>query len=207
MVYVSDHVIAAMGFKTNDDEIELSASFFCLHVFEFHGINLPDGSFASIEGQIAGVEYAAAIGVSVNELCSVLSDDDFADDEETWKDEKKCSPPYLMVRLGPTSTHSVTPRHLMSLNDDLHTYDSFSPAKAEIQGLEDKALPSVVTASVVALSEHNRPHIRIRQVDKAVFGITADGQTLHDIRFSMSATLSVSSAVTTDALVGSLESF
>ena len=205
MAQVSDHVIKAMGFRTNDERVELSATFFSLCVFEFHGINLPDGAFANIEGQIAGVNYAAAIGMSVNELCIALLNDDFVDDEPTWKDEKKCSPPYLMVRFGPTSTHSATPNHLMSLNDDHHTYDTFAPAKAEIQGFEVKALPSVVTASVVALSAHDRPHIRIRNVDRAVFGIAADGKTLHDIRFSMSATLSVSSAITTDALVGSFE--
>ena len=100
MAQVSDHVIKAMGFQTNDGSVELSAFFFSLHVFEFHGINLPDGGFANFEGQIAGVNYAAAIGMSVNELCTELWNDDYADDELTWQDEKKCSPPYLMVRFG-----------------------------------------------------------------------------------------------------------
>lgn len=143
--------------------------------------------------------------MSVNELCNALLSDAYADDEPTWQDEKKCRPPYLMVRLGPTSTHSATPRHLMMLNDDHHTYDTFAPAKSELQGFEDKALPSVVTASVVALSTHDRPQIRIRNVDRSVFGITEDSKTLHDIRISVSGTLSVSSAITTDELVGSLE--
>lgn len=205
MVWISDHVIAAMGFQTNDDGIELSASFFCLHVFEFHGINLPDSGFASIEGQIAGVKYSAAIGMSVNELCTALLNDRYVDDEATWQDKKKCSPPYFMVRLGPTSTHSVTPRHLMSRDDELYTYDTFANAKSEINGFVNKALPSVVTAAVVALSANDRSQIRMRNVDMAVSGKTADGKTLHDVRFSVNATLSVSSGITTDELVASME--
>lgn len=206
MAQVSDHVIKAMGFQTNDGSVELSASFFSLHVFEFHGINLPDGGFANFEGQIAGVNYAAAIGMSVNELCTELWNDDYADDEPTWQDEKKCSPPYLMVRFGPTSTYTATPSHLMMLNDDHHTYDTFALAKSELQGFEDKALPSVVTASVVALSAQDRPPVRIRNVDKAVCGVTLDGKSLHDIRFSMSATLSSSASIAIDVLVSSLKS-
>jgi hypothetical protein len=203
---VSDHVIKAMGFQPNDEGIELTASFYCLHVFEFHGINQPEGGFASIDGQIADVEYAAAIGMSVNELCNALLNDDYAEDEPTWQDEKKCGPPYLMVRFGPTSTHSAIPGHLMMLNNDHHTYDTFALAKSELQVFEDKALPSVLTASVVAVSADDRPHIRIRNVDRAVCGKTPDGKTLFDIRFSMSATLSVSRAITNDMLVRSLDS-
>ena len=205
MVQVSDHVIKAMGFQTNEEGVELSASFFCLHLFEFHGINLPDGGFAHIEGQIAGVKYAAAIGINVNELSSELMNDVYVDDEPTWRDEKKCSPPYLMVRFGPTSTHSATPRHMMMLDGDHHTYNTFTPAEAEIQNFEAKTLPSVLLATVVALSAHDRPHIRIRNIDRAVCGKTTDGHSLHDIRFSLSGTLSVYTAITSDVLVESLE--
>ena len=132
MAQFSDHVIKAMGFQPNDERVELSATFYSLLVFEFQGINLQDGGFATMKDQISGVNYAAAIGTSVNEICSALSNDDYVENEPAWQEQKKCSPPYLMVQFGPTSTQSTTPRHLMMLNDDHHSYDTFALAKSEL---------------------------------------------------------------------------
>lgn len=117
MVWFSDEVIEAMGFQPNDAGITLTASFFSLNVFEFHGISLPDGGVAHIESEVEGVNYAAAIGPSVNQLSSILSSDDFTDDEPNWQNENKCNGPYLMVKFGPTSEYSITPRYIMMLGE------------------------------------------------------------------------------------------
>jgi hypothetical protein len=206
MTYVSDHLIEAMGFHPNVESSELDATFFSLHVFEFHGINLPGDGAAKFEGEIAGVSYAAAIGVSINALSTMLASGEYVDEEAKWQSEKAARPPYLMVRFGPTSVHSAMPRHIMAQNQDLHTYDAFRPAIVEMQNLEATALPNIVTAAVVALTSPDRPHVRLRAVDRAFFGITTDGKTLHDIRLTLSASLTTSANISDGDLSTALES-
>lgn len=81
-----------------------------------------------------------------------------------------------------------------------HTFDAFALAKSQLLAFESMALPSVVSAAVVALSIFDRPQVRIRNVDRAVCGLTLDGKSLHDFRISVNATLTDSRATTNDEL-------
>ena len=62
----------------------------------------------------------------------------------------------------------------------------FSAARAELDLLENKVLPSLVAALACSFSTRD-PAVRFLPIDHAVFGVARDGRTIHDFQFSASA--------------------
>lgn len=187
MAWVSDHVLEAMGLERVDPPIEKAARFYGLHVFHVDRISI-DPEFAEMcAGHISGNNYRVALGYSINKICKKLLGDDYADSEEEWAKEKKCSPPYAMIELGPTPEHIGEIKHIGKQGRSTLTYDAFPNARNELRTLAKSHLPAIVTALSAALRSLGEPAPSLVPIDKTGFGLTSTGETILDIRFEVSA--------------------
>ena len=103
---LSSGAIRAMGF--DHDGRSVSAVFYSTHVYEVRGFNLPEGEVLMLSGDLNGASYLVGVGTGLNAVSSRLLDDDYVTDETDWAKNKNASPPYLMVRIGPTRTHTTS---------------------------------------------------------------------------------------------------
>lgn len=188
-----------MGFKPIQEGSAISAKFHAVHVLAIQGITVADGSLARVRSTVQDVPFSLAIGSSLNKTARELLDDDYTEDETAWAKEHSCSPPYALVRFGPTATHTCSAGYAQERNSSLFTYDAFSGAKEELRAAADKVLPSVITALACTLS--SREHqVRLTKVDSVAFGITDAGVVVHDLRITMNATGTVAKRIATDVL-------
>lgn len=193
MSWVSDHVIEAMGFEKAPENMSLTARFHSLNVFHIQGVRIDESALIVQSDKMNDIVSEIGIGHSVNSICKKMLKDKFVDNEEEWQKEKKCQPPYIVVRVGPTKVHTQTLRYFRRNGKTLHTYDTFYQAKSEIRELSNDLLPIITTAISCALLEKGRPLPRLIPVDTAVFGLTNTGETLLDTRFELSANFSTAS--------------
>src|SRR3982751_4145307 len=106
MITLAPVAMAAMGLNPVPEGFALRANFHALHVYEVRGLTFPTPSFPVSSGTVSGRSYHFTMGASVNAICRNLANDDFADDEAQWQQERRANPPYLMVHLGPTALHT-----------------------------------------------------------------------------------------------------
>ncbi|MFN0045476.1 MAG: hypothetical protein ACKVOS_03305 [Sphingorhabdus sp.] len=193
MVWVSDLVIEAMGFEKARKNMALTAKFHGLHVFHIKGIRVDEGALIVQTYQLDGNAIQVGVGNSVNGICRKMLSDSYADNEDEWQKEKNCKPPYVVIHLGPTESHTQNLRHFRRDGKTVHTYDTFYDAKIEIKKLANKLLPSIVTSLSCSLFENGRPLPGLVQVDKTTFGITPSGETVLDMRLDLTASANTSS--------------
>jgi hypothetical protein len=191
-ISVSEHFLEAMGLRSLSPSRPLAAMYHSLHVYEVQGFTLEAPSLEPISGAVAGLVYTLSVGSSLNAICLSLVQDDYTNSEEEWQKERRCTPPYLVVHLGPTAQHESIVSHAKEEGREITTYDSFPAAKAELKVVEDKILPPLLSALTCTFSS-NASAVRFLPIDRAVFGITPDGRTVHDFRLLGSASGSVSS--------------
>jgi hypothetical protein len=195
----SSYAKESMGFRRIAEGEQIVAAFHSLHVYEVQGFTVNDHTLVSTRAEVSGAACSIAVGSSVNELAKALVADNFADDEEAWAKEHRCTPPYVVVHFGPTVQHSCAEGHVKEEQSGLATFDAFPLAKEELRSIENKVLPSLITALNCVFSSPES-HARFRAVDRTVFGLTPEGATLHDLRFEFKASGYVSRALATDAL-------
>ena len=191
-VQLSDDVLERMGLKSVSPSHSLAAVFHSLRVYKVEGFTLEVRSLEPISGTVAGVPYTFSVGMNVNAVCQRLVQDDFTNSESEWQALSKCAPPYLIVHVGPTTQHEVNVSRAKEDEQTITTYNSFSAARAELDLLENKVLPSLVAALACSFSTRD-PAVRFLPIDHAVFGVARDGRTIHDFQFSVSARGVVSS--------------
>jgi hypothetical protein len=184
--YVSDAGKEAMGFRRMPEGHELVARFHSLHVFTVQGFSVDGSPPVRSSGSAHGVNYEIAVGSSVNELCRLLIDDDFADDEEAWSAEKKCTPPYLLLHVGPTAEYSCEEGFIKTEGAETWVYDGFPDARDELAALHGQILPAIETALSCASASKDR-NARFVLVERTVFGISSTNETIRDIRLEMHA--------------------
>lgn len=175
----------AMGFREFGESEALSASFDSITVYEARGIILPVETAEVSVGRVAGADYRLAASCSVNDACTALVADVFVDDEADWKKEKKCQGPFILVQLGPTQEHKCTRGRIkIEESGDVTTYDCFPNARTELEQLESRVLPPIISGLTCAFNEEAR-YVALRKVERAVFGRKASGSAVHDIRFEL----------------------
>lgn len=194
-----------MGLRPLSPSRPLAAVFHSLHVYEVRGFTLEAPSLEPISGSVAGFAYTLSVGSSVNAICLRIVQDDYANSEEEWQKERKCTPPYLVVHLGPTTKHESIVSHAKEEGRTITTYNSFPAARAELKVLEDKVLPPLLSALACSFST-NDPAVRFLPIDRAAFGITPDGHTVHDFRLQASASMYESSKLEATQIEGRLAS-
>lgn len=176
---LSNYALEQMGFRrANPDDVP-TAEFHSLHIFEAMGLILEKDALIEAQGVISGVSYHVALGTSVNAVARRLISDDLTDDEEQWLIAHKCTPPFLMLHVGPTARHTMTGVYVKLEEGRVTTYDGFLPARAEVKKLEAGILPNVLSALTCEFSRFHSS-VKFKRVTRDVFGITPEGKTLHD---------------------------
>jgi hypothetical protein len=202
-ITVSEHLLEAWGLQPLSSGHRLTAVFHSLHIYEVRGFTLEAPSLEPISGSVAGFAYALSVGSSVNAICRRIVQDNYADSEEEWQKEHKCTPPYLIVHFGPTAEHESIGAHAKGEGRTITTYDSFPVARAELKEIQDKVLPSLLSALACRFSSNDKP-IRFVPTDHTFFGITPDSRTVLDFRLLVSASGYVSSKLEPTQIEGRL---
>lgn len=185
----SDHAMQAMGFCRLVEADEISASFTSVTVYEARGVALAPGITEVSRGQAAGVDYRLAASASVNEACMALSADVYTDNEEDWKKKRKLVGPFVLVQLGPTDEcRCISGRGKIEEDGSITTYDCFPSGRAELAGLEFRALPPIVSALTCVLNEEAY-YVALRKIERVSVGGTTAGVVVHDSRMESRAEL------------------
>lgn len=200
---LSSAAIESMGFARIASQAPIVAAFYSLHVFEVRGFSAKDVGIVSSEGSVSGVPFKIAIGHSLNEACLAVTGDSYTDDEENWREKKKCTPPYVLVQIGPTDAHQATTGYVKVEADSTITYDSFPIARRELRDLEAKALPSLELGLACAFNSDGHG-VSFAHVDRVAFGLTPDGLTIHDLRVTGTASAYASVPMGRAEMVSSL---
>lgn len=191
---LSSYALEQMGFRRRLPTESIEAVFHGLYVYEARGFTIENDVVLEISGLVAAAPYELALASSLNSACRKLLSDDFTDDEDGWKTEHKCTPPFILVHIGPTAPHAMTGDFLKVENSSTTTYDGFALAKAELRNLESVILPSVISALTCAFSTFENP-VKFTKIAREVFGRMPDGGLLHDIRINVSASGYTSRAI------------
>lgn len=196
---LSDAALERMGFSPLPTGQAISGVFNALHAYEIRGFIAETEAISPISGIVAGCSYSLSVGSSINAICRQLVQDDFADSEEEWQTEHKCTPPYLIVHLGPTGEHQISGSHVKEENRVITTYDGFQTAREELAEVGERVLPSLLSALSCRFSSHNQP-VRFIPIDRAFFGVTSDSRIILDFRMVGNMSAYVSSKLDTAQL-------
>lgn len=177
---LSNSAIESMGFQPIREGEAVEVKFHSLHVFSVRGFDLKEGDAVSTGASVAGTDCTVAVGGSVNQISNSICGDDYVEDEADWEKEHKCTPPYAVIHIGPTSSHTATHGYVKVDGNKMLTYDCFAVAKDDLRELEAKALPSIEMALACAFSTQPNT-VRFIFVDRTVFGITPVSQVFCDI--------------------------
>jgi len=176
-----------MGYHRLSDSEKFRARFHYLLVYEARGFFIDGNALAVHTGAIEQRTFRCAAGNSVNAICRSLVDDDFIEDEGEWSKEHRCTSPYLVVHLGPTSEHAVEGSHIKFDGQVIHTYDGFPSARAELREWEAVVAPPLLAGLASSFSLHDHS-VKFVPMDRAFFGVTNDGRTTIDMRVEASGT-------------------
>jgi hypothetical protein len=191
-ISVSEQILKAWCFQSLPSSQTLAAEFHSIHVYEVQGFTLEAPSLDPVSGTLEGLGYALSVGASVNAICLKMVGDKYVESEEAWQAEHKCTPPYLVVHLGPTTKHESIITHAKNEGRTITTYSRFPAAKAELREIEGKVLPPLLSALACRFSS-NESAAHFLPTDHAVFGITLDNRTVLDFSLHSSAQLTLSS--------------
>lgn len=199
----TNYALELMGYRKLDDGEELSAAFTSVHVFEVQGLTGPLEGLIVDQGKLGGIGFGLALSSSLNEACVRIANDTFATDEQAWATEHRCGGPYLLLSVGPTSLHTMKAGYLQEVAGEVHTYDGFLSARAELKEAEAKVVPALLTGLSCVFGNHVA-NVRFRKLQRAASGRSTSNKTVHDVTLTMNAQLSTSQIVPADELAGLL---
>lgn len=176
---ITPYALENMGFRRRRDGEDLPATFSSVHVFGVRGLSNDAGLFVTRAGDVEGVTYRLAVAESLNTGCRAIADDDFAEDEAAWATEHNCSPPYLLVHIGPTVEHKMTGDFLKEEPASIHTYNAFIPARQKLLELENRVMPRLLSSLSCVFGGLENP-LRFKQIERAVAGRTSNGRVIFD---------------------------
>jgi hypothetical protein len=191
---LTHYALEVLGYRRRREDESVSAAFSSVHAYEVQGVSPSPGLLIEANGTIGGIDYRLAFSESLNAAALRVASDNFADDEPAWAKEHRCSPPYLLIHIGPTPTHTMTGDFLKDESFGLQTYDAFIPARRELREMEGKVVPTLLSALACTFGTLRNP-VRFRELERAVVGKTADGKTVFDFGLEFRAELRVGQVV------------
>lgn len=204
-ITLSAEVLKTMGLRPFNEGETISASFTSTFVYEARGITLQAGSVQVASGIIADVSYRVAAGAKLNQTSLALCNDNYAESEEEWAKEKKCSGPYVLIEFGPTRPYCISSGQVKQEADgSLTTYESFPELRRDLDLFEAKALAPVLTSLSCRLGDPGRS-VELARLDRASAGLTSSGHRIHDFRIVFSGRGYVSQSLSSDDLTANLE--
>ena len=203
---LTNYALEQMGFEPIPGELTIDARFRSLKVYEARGIvSEKEAPLDPTLLKKTDDVVSFSLGDSVNDLCQVLAGDDFADDEEKWREETKTTPPYLLVLTKAPELVQCSYGYWKKVNDEIITHDCFTEAKGELAKLEN-AKTSVVVAAISALLSSDQKPVIFVPVAREVFADTNLGTRLRDFRSEFSTEGYVSGPIDTATVVEKVES-
>jgi len=155
---LTNYALEKMGFELIPPDVTIEANFRSLNVYEVQGIVSDKKSPLDPAALMRkDIEVSFSLGDSVNEICRLLTDDDFADDEDKWRSESKSTPPYLIVLSEFPEKAICSHGYWQHANDEIVTHDCFTEAKEALQKLENQKTAVVVAALSALLSNDQKP--------------------------------------------------
>src|SRR5690349_15312342 len=130
-ISLSPQLMESIGFRQFAEGEVVVAAFHSIHVYYVQGFTVDQGTVLSSQAHVSGTAYTVAAGSSVNELTQRLLGNDLVNDEAAWAKEQRCTPPYVIIKFGPTAQHSCARGHIQRDESSLTTYDCFAEAKEE----------------------------------------------------------------------------
>jgi hypothetical protein len=202
---LSNYALGMIGFEKIPEDTPLEVRFHSLNVYEIRGITSNNESPLNPDDlKREKSEISVSIGDSLNAVCRKLTGDDFADDEEKWRDERKSKPPYLMVLTSLPESAVCSTGYWKKETDSIVTHDCFTASKEALLQLEKEKTTSFVTGLSAALSTPDNPVIFI-PIARKVYGTTPDNLTVRDIRFTGSAEIYVARPFAHETLTSSID--
>ncbi|WP_288192720.1 hypothetical protein [uncultured Phyllobacterium sp.] len=195
MISVSSHVWENMGYRKLDESESLRGSFYRLLIYHIEGFKTDQPIVGPLNHIFEGQFCSLAIGGSVNEACRTLATDELVDDEEEWRKRHSMIGPYLVLKIGPTAEYKTTATHLRNEGNEIWTNGGFDDARAELDELQERIAPLVVSSLTVAFSIAETV---FRFVEAVNYGVARDGKRIRDVRFSLSAYAIVSMMIAAD---------
>jgi hypothetical protein len=177
---------------------EFEAQFYSLHVYDLRGFSFQNEPLNPLTIAIRG--HLVAIGSDPNVLSESLAGESFTEDLAEWKKGHPSIGPYVMVRVGPTERHSSGGDRFIQFKDgEILTYDSFGTARLELKGIEKVDIPFVTTAIASCFASATYP-VKLKYLDRCVFGLTEERRIVHDNVVGASAEGFVSMPAATSAV-------
>lgn len=192
MISVSSHAWERMGYrKLGEDEV-LIGRFSRLLVYHVEGFKIEQAIVGPLNHIFDGEPCTFAIGESVNDLSQILVGDDFVEDEVAWQKGVATIGPYLVIKIGPTAEYATTATHVRKEGDEIWTGGGFERARAELDKMQDRIAPLVVSTLTVAFTSSTTI---FRFVAGASYGVAISGERIRDMRFSMNGYAIVSKLI------------
>lgn len=191
-----------MKFQPIPEGSAVAARFYGATVYQIKGFVIEAGLPKLVRGVVQGETYTIATGATVNEASEALHGIRFAENEEDWRKDTRSAPPYLIVMVGPTSEHVSTGGHVREEGGgDITTMDAFPMVRSEISSCESRVLPPLITALTCAFNTGiGGRNVYLQKVDRVLFGRTASGATVQDLKFVFSANGFVAERIVPDDL-------
>ncbi len=185
-VTFSTHFIEFMGFSEAIGEGAITACFVSVTVYEARGIVVPEGFSEALSAQIAGANCRVAIAQSVNQGCQALTDgDDFVEAEPEWRKQVKSDGPFVLIGVGPTEFVECSAGSLRRNADGgLSTFNCFPQMHEALRSLEERVIPSLLSAMTCALNEPDL-YVALRRLGRASSGKCPDGTQVQDFRIAI----------------------
>ena len=174
-----------MGSEVRQGYETIEAEFFSLIVYEVRGFTLREDETATESLELGGAACVIGVGGGVNELSRSIAGDEYCEDETAWAKEKGASPPYVLVRIGPTARHVAKHPRSQPDGEKTVTFEAFQPAKTELAALEAAAQPLLESALFGVFGENKS--VVFRPTDKVVFGLTPEGGVVVDLTLRITA--------------------
>lgn len=176
--------LESFGFNKFEEEHSIEVKFHSLNVYEIKGITQDCESVIHPENiKHITPEISLSIGVSLNDICNVLTDGKFAEDEEEWNKEKNTNPPYLMVLTSLPDAEICKTGYVKNEPEHLLTHDCFTNSKEGLLQLEKEKTYPFVTALSAHLSSSDHI-ISFIPIAREVFGISKENQHVRDCKIT-----------------------
>ncbi len=202
---LSNSIFKSMGFKEYPENDVIEVHFGILKIYSLRGMNFEDEcEEKKSEVMSLSDQCTVVIAQSINEATKLLTEDIFTDDEEKWLSEKRVKPPFLLIYFRESLPREIRGGYRQEKDGHILTYDAFPEGKKEIKDWENDDVPGIVTSLIVNLSTLER-QVELIPIERSIFGITKEGSTLFDCKFTMSASVYTSSSKSIEEINASLE--
>jgi len=200
---ITNYALEMMGFEPIPEDSPIEANFMSINIYQIRGINFSPDTPVVPEVKEVSKSLSFAIGDSLNAVCKVIIGDDFTENEEKWRLETKSSPPYLVVLTKLDEPAVCEKGYWKHEGDEIITHDCFAEVKRLLTKQENKTVSVLIISLSVTFSTMDHP-VLFLPIHKEMFAETNFKKRLRDFQITCSGDISVSRALTADAITAKI---